>query len=294
MNQTAGETVATTYAVDDRVDLIALALVELLAVVDHRFPAVERCAERFAQRAHYILETELFHHLLEDAFVALGIRLAAFYISIRLEAQAQLGVLFVAYTYVHIFHQRAHDADSLLRRPQFLAEVQVHAHAYAVTLGCLASQLGDLCGFVRDSRSDARPVEPSGTFHDLVKVEIFRVGFSYGAVSTIVDDLRRTHRRAGLAIVQTYAVAATNDVVVLYAVTTQRVDCYLTNLVLRQFGHKIGVMPVVGARDGHIGLAATRDDAEMIRLNKTVLSFWTQAKHYFAKGNDFCHLCLCS
>ena len=100
MDQTAGEAVTTAYAVDDRVDLVALALVELLAVVDHRFPAVEGSAVALAKRRNDILEAELLHHLLEDALVALSVGLAAFYICIGLEAETELCILFITDTYI--------------------------------------------------------------------------------------------------------------------------------------------------------------------------------------------------
>ena len=73
VDQTAGEAVTATHAVDDRVDLVTLRLVELLAVVDHSFPAVEGSAVALAQRRNNILEAELLHHLLEDALVALSV-----------------------------------------------------------------------------------------------------------------------------------------------------------------------------------------------------------------------------
>ena len=44
MNQTTRERVATTNAVDDWVNLITLALIELLTIIDQSLPTVEGCA----------------------------------------------------------------------------------------------------------------------------------------------------------------------------------------------------------------------------------------------------------
>ena len=40
MDQTTGERVTTTHAVDDRVDVVVLALIELLTIIDKSLPAV--------------------------------------------------------------------------------------------------------------------------------------------------------------------------------------------------------------------------------------------------------------
>ena len=40
MDEATGERITTTYAIDNRVDIVALRLIELLAIVDECFPAV--------------------------------------------------------------------------------------------------------------------------------------------------------------------------------------------------------------------------------------------------------------
>ena len=59
MNQTTGEGVTTTDTVDDRIDLIALALIKLLTVINESLPAVERCTVTLAERRDDILKAKL-------------------------------------------------------------------------------------------------------------------------------------------------------------------------------------------------------------------------------------------
>ena len=151
-----------------------------------------------------------------------------------------------------------------------------------MTLGSLAGQLRNLGSLVGDSRRDTRPVEPGCAFHNLVEIEICRVSLSDGGVCAVVDDLAGTHRCACLAVIETYTVTAANDIVILHAITAQSVDCYLTNLVLRQFGDEVSLVAVVGAGDSYVRLTTARDDAEVVGLNETVLSFRTEAKHNLA------------
>ena len=40
MDETSGEAVAATYAVDYRIDVVALAYIEVLAIIYHGFPAI--------------------------------------------------------------------------------------------------------------------------------------------------------------------------------------------------------------------------------------------------------------
>ena len=114
VDQTTRERVTTTYAVDDRVDIIVLALVEVLAVIDKSLPAVVCSRERLTESRNNILESELLHHTLEDAVVTLSICLAALYVSIWLEAQAELSIFLITDANVNVLHQRTHYRDSLL------------------------------------------------------------------------------------------------------------------------------------------------------------------------------------
>ena len=189
VNQTAGEAVAASHAVDDGIDVVALALVELLAVVYESLPAVVRSGEALTQGAHHILESEFLLHLPEDAFISGSIRLSALNIGIGFKAQTELGILLVADTYVHVLHQRAHHRDSLLARPQFLAEVQIHAHRHTVLLGSDAGLAQTLCRGIGDGGGDTAPVEPVGTLEYLVEIEILGLCLSDGTVCPVVYHL---------------------------------------------------------------------------------------------------------
>ncbi len=45
VDKAAGEGVSAAYAVDDGVDVIAFRLIEFIAVIDHRLPAIVGCGE---------------------------------------------------------------------------------------------------------------------------------------------------------------------------------------------------------------------------------------------------------
>ena len=166
-----------------------LALIELLAVVDESLPTVVGGRERFAECGNDILESECLHHAFEDAVISLGIGLSALNVGLRLEAKTELRIFLVANAYVNILHERLHDALSLLRSPELLAEVQVDRHCHSVTLGSLASQTCELCCLVADGRCDTAPVEPVGTFHNLVEIKVAGVGLGDRAARTVVNHL---------------------------------------------------------------------------------------------------------
>ena len=132
-------------------------------------------------------------------------------------------------------------------------------------------------------------MEPSSAFHDFVEIKILRISLSDSAVRTVVDNFRWTHRSTCLAVIQTHAVTATNDVVLFHTVTTERVNGNLTDLMFRQFGNEISLVSIVSARDSYVCLTTTGDDTEMIRLYKTILSFGTQAEHDLAQRNNLSH-----
>ena len=145
--------------------------------------------ERLAQRAGHVFEVELLCHLSEDAVVSLGIRLACRDISLRFEAQAQLCILLIAYTHIHVLHQWSHHALRLLRSPQFFAEVEVDAHRHPLPHSSLASQFDKQCRLVADGGSDTAPVEPVSPLHDGIEVEVIGFGFGYCAMSPVVYHL---------------------------------------------------------------------------------------------------------
>ena len=159
--------------------------------------------------------------------------MTSFNVSIRFEAQTKFCIFFVTDTYVYKLHQRFHDRLCFFFRPQFLTEIQVNRNSYTVTFCSFTSQTSQLGSLVRDSRSDTRPVEPVSTFHDCIKVEISSVSFSNSRVSTVINNLARTHRSTCFQVVDTYTVATTSNKVCLYAIFTQCVNSRLSNFVFR-------------------------------------------------------------
>ena len=282
MDEATREGVATAHAVDDGVDVVMLALIELLTIVNQGLPAIVGSREGLAEGGHYILESKLLHHALEDAIVTLGICLAAFYISLGLEAKAELGVFLVADTYVNILHQGLHDALGLLRGPQLLAEVEVDTHGHAVTLGSLTGQTGELGSLIADGGCDTAPVEPVGTLHNLVEVEIGGVGLGNGTAGTVVDDLGGTHGGSGLQIVDAHTVATAGDEIRVYAKLAQSVDGTLANLVLGQLGYEVGLVAIVCAAYSHIGFSTAIYHIKVFTLNESFLTWGGKTEHDFS------------
>jgi hypothetical protein len=83
-------------------------------------------------------------------------------------------------------------------------------------------------------------------------------------VSTVVDNLRRTHRSTRLSIVETYTFATASDVVRVDAIATEGVNGDLTDLVLRELRYEVRLVAVVSAADSYVGLTTTGDDAERV------------------------------
>ena len=136
---------------------------------------------------HDIFEAEFFLHLSEYVLVACRIGVAAFHIGIRLESEAEFGILLIPDADVDIFHERAHHRDRLFRSPELLAEVEVHRDDDAVALCRLAGESGEQGRLVRNRRSDPRPMEPGCAFHDGIEIEVLRLGLGDRRMGTVVD-----------------------------------------------------------------------------------------------------------
>ena len=72
------------------------------------------CGERLTEGRNDILKAKLLLHLAENTFVASSISLATFYVSIGLEAEAELCIFLITNAYIYVFHERTHHRDSLL------------------------------------------------------------------------------------------------------------------------------------------------------------------------------------
>ena len=238
--------------------------------------------EALAQSGGYIFEAEFLGHSCEDTLVAFGVGVAALYVSVGLEAEAKLRILFVADANVDIFHKGLHNRLSFLLCPELLAEVEVAGNGHTVTLGSLTGQTGKFGSLVGDCGSDAAPVEPVGTFHNSVEVEIFGISFGDGRTGTVVNHFGGAHRSTGLAIIDTHAIAAAGDKVGVYTIAAQSVQRSLADFVCGKFAHKVSIMAIIGAAHSHIGLAAAPDYVERVDLHKTFAPLGRKAKHNFA------------
>ena len=115
----------------------------------------------------------------------------------------------------------------------------------------------------------------------LIMTEILRIGLGDRRMRTVVDHLRGTHRSPGFEVVDTHAVAAAGDEIGPHAVFAQRIDRRLADLVLRELRDEVSLVAVVGARNGHVGLAAAIDDVKRIGLNEARVSGRRKTQHDF-------------
>ena len=105
-------------------------------------------------------------------------------------------------------------------------------------------------------------MEPLSTLHNLVEIEIRWICLSDRTMSTVIDYLRRTHRSTCLCIIETNTVATTSNEIGIHAITTEGVNCNLTNLMLRQLRYEVSLMTIVSYTDCYVSLTTTRDDTE--------------------------------
>ncbi len=156
-----------------------------------------------------------------------------------------------------------------------------------MALGSFASEACEFGSFVADSRGDTAPVEPVGTFHDSVEVEIFGLSLCDRRTGTVVDYLRGAHRSTGLAIVDTYAVTATSDVLCMHTVTTKSVYSGLADFVSREFAHEVCIVTIVSAAYCYVGFTATPNYIKVINLHETLAACRRKAEHNLAECYDF-------
>ena len=159
-----------------------------------------------------------------------------------------------------------------------------------MALGGLAGQARQFGSLVGDGGGDSAPVEPVGTFHDCVEIEIGGIGLGDGASGTVVDYFRRTHRCTGLTVVDAHTVASAGNETGVDAVAAQSVYGSLADFMGREFCHEAGLMAVVGAAYGHIGFAAAPYHIEIVDLHEARVAGRRKAKHDFAEGYDFAHI----
>ena len=240
------------------------------------------CREWFTQSRNNIFESEFFSHCLEDTLIAFSISLSTFYISVGFEAQTELRIFFVTDTNINKLHQRLHDGLCFFFRPEFLTEVEVNRYRNAMAFCSFTSQFCQFGCLIGDSGSDTGPVEPIGTFHDCIKIEVSCIRFSNGRMCTVIDYFAGTHRSTCFKIVDTYAVATTGNEICFYTIFAQCVHSWLTDFVFRQFSHKVSVMSIVGTADSYICFTTTIYYVKWIRLNKTGISRSGQSQHDLA------------
>ena len=195
--------------------------------------------------------------------------MTCFNISIRFESQTKFCIFLVTNTYIYVLHQRFHDRLCFLLCPQFLTEVQVHRNSHTVTFSSLASQTGQFSSFIRNSRSNTRPVEPVSTFHYSVKIKIRSICFGNRRVSAVIDYFARTHRSSCFKIIDTYAITTTGYKVCFNTIFAQSIYGRLTNFVFRQFRYEVCIVTIICTTYSNVSFTTTVYNIKRVRLNKT-------------------------
>ena len=138
-----------------------------------------------------------------------------------------------------------------------------------MTFCSLTSQTSQFGSFIRDSRSDTRPMEPVSTFHNSVKIKISGISFSDRRMSTVINYFTWTHRSSSFKIINTYAITTTGNKVCLYTIFTQCIYSRLTNFVFRQFWYEVCIVAIVCTAHCNVGFSTTVYYIKRVRLNKT-------------------------
>ena len=88
-------------------------------------------------------------------------------------------------------------------------------------------------------------MEPLGTLHDSIEVEIFGRSLGDGRVGTVVDNLRGTHACTCFSIVKTHAVATTGNKLGVHAISAKGIHGNLADFMLWQLAHEICLVTIV-------------------------------------------------
>ena len=295
IEQAAHEGVAAADAVDDVGDVVATALPERLAVVEHAAPGVVVRVDRTAERdGHLLAAREHLHQLLADAFEPGLVDLAARLLGVEafgLDAEFLLRVFLVAEDQVAAGHEGGHHLGSgLAVLPELLAIVQVAGHLHAELIGHLDGLEAGVGRALAQGRRDAGPVEPVGAGEHLAPVHHAGLDLGDGGVRAVVNDLAAAGHGPGLEIVDAHAVAAVHHAVEVHPQTAEFGQTHIGDIVLGHARHEMRIDAVVGQRHGHIGLAAAEGGVELPGLREAQIPRRGKAKHHFAESHNFCHI----
>ena len=288
VDQAAGKAVAAADTVDDVADLVALGLIELLAVVEAGSPAVPVGALALAQSdGDHLHVRVLCKDLVAESLVLAAVKLTGLDVDVNGDLEGLLNVLLVCDGNIDILCDLTHDlggTDAVL--PEVLAVVEVAGHGDAALLCFLDGLEGKLLCALADSRGDAGDVEPIDALKGLVPVDVAGLGKRDGGILTVVHDLAGQLVCARLEVVYTHAAGTADDAAGVHAELAQLLDAFVGNGILRQNGQIAGIHAVVCQRDCDVCLAAAEGGLEHRGLEEALLSGSLESEHYFAKSKN--------
>ena len=108
-------------------------------------------------------------------------------------------------------------------------------------------------------------------------------------MSSVVNDLGRTHRRAALEEVNAESFAGLSDVLGLNAVLAESCDSALADFVVGNSGYELSVVTVVCEGNSNVSLAAAVANVKLVCLDKLFVVGSGKAEHNLAHSNYFSH-----
>ena len=289
VDESAAEGIAAAHAVDD-VQLVLGGEDGLLRlrVVEHAGPEVVERRERRAERDGDLLASEARDELFGDGDVARLVQPAVLDVrTLPDDTEDVRRIRLVRDEDVDVGDELLHADTGLGLRPELAPVVEVAADRDPIRPAPLERVQADRGQIAAQRRGDAREVEPTHALQDLRPVEVAAPREGDGRSRAVVDDLRRTLRRALLDEVDAEARPAPDDVLRLDAEAPHRVPRRLAQRVRWKLRHERGIQPEVRERDGDVGLAARVGRLEAFRLDETGVSLGVEAHHDLAKRHDF-------
>ncbi len=291
----AGKGIPAAHAVHNGVNAVFFGMIKFLCIpgINTCGPAVIRCGMAHAQGGHTVLKMVVGYHLLKNGLISCQLQIPAG--DIRFAGfipQHQLCIFFVSNAYIHILHQVFHDFLGLLRRPEFLAEIQVHRYLYAVLPGRLQGllrQYGSRVGYRRGNSCKVKPVCP---FEYGVKVKICHSRGRNGRMCPVINHLGRSHGRTALQIIYAETFPASGDMLCAHAILPQGSHRTLPDLVVRHCRHVFHFMPIVCQGYSHVCLSAAIIYVKFICLYKLLKIGGRQPQHDLTHGNYLRHCSL--
>src|SRR5699024_116644 len=149
--------------------------------------------------------------------------------------------------------------------------------------------LTSIGGTLRNSRRDARPVEPAGPVKDLFPVDHASFNTGYGRMRAIVNDLAAATDGTGFQEVDSQALPAPGNVVSPNPAFAHFHHGAPAEVVVGQAGHKVHRDPVIGQGNSYIGFSASVNDIQRVGLRKSQMIRRGKPHHDFTESNYFFH-----